>query len=809
MQKTKHRPLKKIICILLTQFIFSFQLFSQNDTIIDYYSISGKITDSIENNALAYVNLTLLSAKDSSYIKSGISNETGNFSIKEIEKGEYILRIIDLSYKQLYKPITLNKDITLDLFLHKPDAELDEVIISADKEIYRLETDKRIYLTKNDESIQNAFAEDALENAPGVYIDVDGNVIIRGKPASVWINGKPSKRKNENLKSYLKLLPASRIEKIEVITNPSARYTATNTNSIVNIVLKKKVYENSLLAFGTVINTANIFGAWTTAYITRKKFDFNIYVIGSQASLKYLYYDKSFSLINKDTAFYSEFRKNEFYSNKGAKVFSELTYHINDKTDIDFNIEYLNYSFTDSFENQIIRKYENPEQITSNLIEKDKSQYIFFNLNFNHDFNDKGNNINFEFNAFKDNTDINFYKSENYLFENKNLFRKSYPNQKILDTDFSANYSYPVKNKSVLATGFILNPINSKTYINIVKTSSNTDDNWIEDTVLSNDYIKETPSYEVYSTYKGKISKIKYKIGLRYEHNIYVLKQTIPIIDLQKVYSNLYPSVHFSYLTKSKHNFSLSYSRRVNTPIYHLNPYIDRTNNDYISSGNQNLNFAATNSYEFTYFKSFDKINVTTSLYQRNTKNDIIRVSEPVYDIYFEQTVVLQTYANCGNSKYTGAEISLSSSPVKNLRLQLYSNTYYQNLNGTYNNLPLTNKDFVYNAKLNVSYKFFNKFSVKISPYFKSNKADIFQNTKSNFYTNASLKFDLWNKRLSFDIRARDIFGTRNKISEYYLDNFYHYSEKDYIFQKVQFVAIFRIGNSKYDRKAKINQLAR
>ncbi len=801
--------MKKLICILLFQFIFSFQLFSQNDTIINYYSISGKITDTLENKSLTYVNLTLLSAKDSSYIKSGISDKAGKFLINDIEKGEYLLRVINLSYRPLYRKISLDKDITLDVFLNKPDTELDEVIISADKEIYSLETDKRIYLTANDESIQNAFAEDALENAPGVYIDIEGNVIIRGKPAKVWINGKPSRKEEENLKTYLKLLPASRIEKIEVITNPSARYTATNTNSIVNIVLKKKSYKNSLFAIGTVLNTNNTFGLWATVYITKKKIDFNIYAIGSKSQRKLTYYDKSFSLINQDTTFYTEYKKNNYYFNRGGKVYSEFTYHLNDKTDIGLTLEYFNYSFTDSFENKIIRRYDNAYLMESNSIEKRKGHYVYFTSNLNHNFNKKGHNIDFEFNTYKSSDKLNLNKHENNKLTGTDFYQQSTPTDDYFLTKILANYKYPFKEKYLFSAGFDFYLTDKVSYKNLVDTSSNLNNIRSNDINLSNDYILKIPNYQAYSTLSGELLSIKYKLGLRYEQQVYNLNQTIPNYKLNKAYSNLYPSLHLSYITKSKHNFSLSYSRRVNTPVYHLNPYINRTNNDYTESGNPNLDFAGTNSYEFSYFKRFDKINVTTSLYQRNTKNDIIQVSEPVYDDYFKQTVVLQTYANCADSKFTGTEISLSSSPVKNLKLRLYTNTYYQNLTGTYNNLPLTNKSFVYNAKLNISYNFFNRFFVKISPYYVSDNADIFRNVKSNFYTNASVKFDLFNKRFSFDIRAKDIFGTQNKISEYYLDDFYHYSERDYVFQRMQFIAIFRIGNSKYDRQAKINKLAR
>ncbi len=280
----------KILIIFVFCSVFGFAQQSEPELL----TIKGFVKDSSENKSLEYVNISLLSARNKHFIKGGITNEKGEFSIKNIKNGNYILRIATISYHIKNIKIQLPKDSVINIFLEKDDTELDEVTVTANKEIYALEPDKRVYLTANDESIQNAFAEDALENAPGVYIDTDGNIIIRGKPASVWINGRPSKRRKENLQSFLQTIPASSIEKIEVITNPSAEYTATNTNSIVNIVFKKKISKNSLLAFGTVINTVNIFGFWSTAYITRKKFDLNVYALYTTGFREYKYYDKSF-----------------------------------------------------------------------------------------------------------------------------------------------------------------------------------------------------------------------------------------------------------------------------------------------------------------------------------------------------------------------------------------------------------------------------------------------------------------------------------------------------------------------------------
>ncbi len=200
-----------------------------------------------------------------------------------------------------------------------------------------------------------------------------------------------------------------------------------------------------------------------------------------------------------------------------------------------------------------------------------------------------------------------------------------------------------INDKYVFETGINCFPINNESKERIIETSSNTNNDWIMNPNLSYDYFEKNPTYEFYTTFTGKFYSLKYKLGLRYEHSIYNLSQSIQNYIINKKYNNLYPSIHLSYQTKLRHNFSLSYSRRVNTPVYNLNPYIDRSNTDFINSGNSNLNFAATNSYEFSYFKRFKKINLTVSVYHRNTKRDIVQVSEPVYDDYFAGVVTLQS----------------------------------------------------------------------------------------------------------------------------------------------------------------------
>jgi hypothetical protein len=784
--------------------------FAQSDTTGRYYSISGTVKDILLQNPLEYSSVSLLSSEDSSFIKATHSDISGGFVFQQILQGEYVIRIVQAGYKPTLTKIILDEDRQLKVDLIKEDIELDEVAVSGEKPLYRVDADKRVYLTANDESIQNAFAVDALENTPGVYTSIDGAAMVRGKSAAIWINGKPTKKSALQLESYLKLIPASRIERIEVITNPSAHYTATNTNSIVNIVLKKKTDTNNLLAIGTLINTDNLLGLWATGYITTKKFELNIYWMGSIASRDYRYYDKSFSIMEGDTAFYSEYTKEKFYSHLDNNINAEMTYHLNEKADLNVVLGYEKFTFTESFETSSIRRYQSEENRGTNIFDQKNIELSFFNVDFTKYFQSEDNILTI--NVTGENTDWNnvlFYKNAHSLIDTTTAFWRSSPDFDFFNLEIKADYAYPFKEKYLFSAGFLIDPGSHETYTSNVETSQDSESGWTDTPILSNVYDQSISSYEMYGSFSGDVSGINYKLGLRYENVSYELKQSLPFSEISKVYPNFYPSLGFSYETKSKHNFSLSYSRRVNNPIYNLNPYVDRVNDDYTSSGNPDLNFATINSYEFGYFKAFDKISLNSSVYLRNTKNDISPVSEPVYDLYFDRSVVLNTYANCADSKFLGSELSLSYSPVKKIKLDLFADTYYQELTGSYKNIPVSDTGFVYKLKFNTTYKVSNNLILKLMVYYNSDKSELFQLEKSNFYTHASLKLDLFKKKLTLDIRARDIFKTQTMISEYSLPGFYHYSETQAQFQRVQFILIYRIGNPKFDRKAKIDQLSR
>jgi len=791
-------------------FILLTFLFSTGSLFAQTFSLSGNITDT-EKVKLSYVNISLLTA-DSLFIKGTVSDNLGYYKLSKVEKGNYLLRVSSIGFKTQYTSLLTENNTEQNILLQKQETELDAVNIEAEKQLYKIEADKRVYLVANDESMQASFADNALENAPGVFISIDGLPEVRGEVSEIWIDGKPSRKTPEQTSQYLQSLPAARIERIEVMTNPSARYTATNTNSIINIVLKKKIFEDRLLAAGVLYNPTGIVGSWLTFYITKKKFDFNIYGYGS------MYYlpttrmltdiNKSYLLSNIDTTFVSDFNKNTRRDRIGGKIVSDFTYRLSEKTKIYGGVFFDRTNSLESIKTDLSVRFKDPIKSSSQSVLDENWLITNGNLRVDKTINTK-QSVDFSvyYNRFAISS---VYDFEKYNYNEIVEIRHSSPSIVYTTLNINGNYKLKLGDGKKLQTGFTLTPINSDENRNLIDTSSFKGKLKRQNDILSKEFKSNISFYEFYTNLSGILFNINYKLGLRYEYSVFDLKQTIPSYKLIRTFKNLYPSVHLSYETESKHNFSFSYSRRVNTPVYKLNPYIDRTDDSYISAGNPNLKLASTNSYEINYLKQIkENINISASIYGKYTKNDITSINEPIFDDYFEKTVILSSFANCATTKRTGSELSISANPLKLFRIRLYANTQYKTLAGNYKEQEFNLSGYNTQINLKLSYNFFDIFNFSLVPVYKSDSQGFFQNKRGSYFVNTGLKFDLLDKKISFNIKGRDIFNTRKRLNEYYYNDYYQYSEQVYTTQMVQFIAIYRFGNPKLDRKAKVNQLSR
>ena len=236
--------MKKALFIF-TLLFFNIQLFSQN-------YVSGILVDSLNNERLPYVNVGLMRAVDSVFVAGTSSNDDGVFKLEHIPNGKYVFFVSSIGYESIKKTLDIVNDLDMGVIKMKSGStRLDEVVIVEKRPLFSNEGEKTLYNVSEDPSVQTGTVSDALQNAPGVEVDVEGNVSLRGvSSVEIWINGQPSNLNAENLKTYLQQMPANALERIEVITNPSARYSSNSDGGIINIVTNAKIKRNQFLSFG-------------------------------------------------------------------------------------------------------------------------------------------------------------------------------------------------------------------------------------------------------------------------------------------------------------------------------------------------------------------------------------------------------------------------------------------------------------------------------------------------------------------------------------------------------------------------------
>jgi hypothetical protein len=792
--------------IKLTFFVLSFlsgiYLYSQNNFIL-----KGKVTDSI-NNPACFVSINLLNYTDSSFLKNTHSDQNGAFEINNIPPGKYLIRTNSEEFETNYILLGLNNNSDIIITMKPIVTEIDEVIITGKKKLYEITPDKRIYLTENDENIQNAFASDAVENAPGVYTDIDGNLIFRGKPAELWINGKPANKIIWDIPGYLSTTPASQIERIEVITNPSAKYSATNVHVIVNIEMKKVKKDNNLLVVSVFANTLKTRGAWVSSFITKKKIDFNVFGLASYSYKPSNSSNTGYTIIENDTNFYFENTENTENTFLFLKFGSELTYRINEKISISNYVYYNYYESVYDKKSEKLRRFNQPFHLNIDSHSENINKSFYNRVTYNHKINGKQK------------FDIMFLpvlvietrpeeRSEKNMYSSIETRRRSEAENKYNNYQLTGNYYNSIKENLEITGGFYFKPKNEGTEKNDVDTISSSYNSWYRDNTLSKSFISNEESFEVFAALTGSLKKIKYIFGIRYEKNKFILYHTVPQYTISKLYQNLYPSIQLSYETKSGHNFSAGYSRRVDTPIRFLNPYVDRYDNDVVFFGNPNLEFAIINNFEATYFKSWEKVNVTASIYSSYVKNDITSVSYQMYDNYYHRDLVAETFANCTQNNFTGLELDITGDFFKKIHYDFFTNIYHKKISGSFMNQSIKVDNTVMNTGINLNYNISKKVTITFKPNYRSSELSFIQKEYSNYYVDASLKLNFWENRFGMDFRVNDFLNTRNKKTEYYLDNFYYYSYEDNSYQKIQLNLLYRLGNLRYSGKAKINQLSR
>ena len=765
--KKKLTALVAILCV--SMFLFAQQ--SAHDG--KQHSIVGVLQDKNSKLPIEFATVELLGTKDSAIIKSTVTDHKGHFTLESVEGGKYLLQCSFIGYTKTIIPVTVDqrREIIGTVEISVLTKDMAEVTVSSRKSLLNTAIDRKVYNVTQDIMAQSGSASDILKNIPSVEVNIDGEVSLRGSTdVMILINGRPSPLMGRSRAEVLQQLPANSIERIEVITNPSARYKPEGTSGIINIVLKKNTkagWNGSAVA--NAGNNDRYNGGITLNYKPGKINVFGNYNIRRDRRIR-------LNTINRQY-FDSSGKTDSYYTEDGKSPAQPLSHMVTLGTDYTIDNHNTigvsgNYHYRDQVKHDVVKKYYYDENflLTTRYdrlrydpeYEKEKDATAYWQ----HNFPKEDHELRIQFNASASDEVENNHYSNVYYFP---ALPTSYDNTRIQQGDhqqeLTIDYTNPLSEDSKLEAGYdgSFNQIDMDFYVEYYDTAQM---KFVKDVGKSNRFKYNESVHALYGTYEHSYGSFAYSAGLRLEqafvNSNLVTKDSI----ISNQYFKIYPTLHLSYKLK-KGELQLNYSKRIHRAEGDdLNPFPEYQDPYNLRAGNPKLLPEMIHSIEFGYKWQNKILSFVPSLYYRYKKNGFTTVIIPLND-----SVLLTTQVNLSNDQSAGLELILGVKTGKFLTANLSGNFFYNQINATalgYNNkksLIAMNANFNATAtitKTTIAQISFNYRSPRLTP-----QGQMF----GNFVLNSGFRQDFFKRKFSVTLTASDVLNTLRQKTE--LNTFY------------------------------------
>ncbi|CAI8375253.1 MAG: Colicin I receptor [Polaribacter sp. SA4-10] len=777
--KTKQALIKKLSLLLF--FLFSTTLLlAQQATNTKNISLKGKVVEATTSVPLEYATIVLKNIATQK-ISGGITNEKGFFDIKT-PTGTYEISVEYISFKSIQLPtqlLTANKDFGI-IKLSEDANSLNEVVIIAEKSTVDIRLDKRIYNVGKDMTVKGGNASDVLDNVPSVSVDVEGNVSLRGNEnVRILIDGKPSALVGLSGADALRQLPADAIEKVEVITSPSARYDAEGTAGILNIVLRKGKALGFNGSINTTVGTPDQFQLATNLNQRGKKTNFfsNFgyrYSKGPGNSFTDLrnLTDGVISSSRVEDRIWQR-RRNSFNANVG------LEYFLTKKSNITGTVFYRNTKSGNYSENTI-EEFDGNGNNTDSAVriqdEDGEDETVQYSLNYTNNFNKEGHKltVDFQYSDSKENEQaINiepgFADETNSTNEtSKNtLVQADYVLPIGENTQFEAGYRGNFQN---LTSDFLVTPVSDPDF---------DPSNYLE---FGQDI------HAFYTQYGNKFNQFSFLLGLRLE----TTDVKVRLLDTNEnndfSYTELFPTVNIGFEATEKQSYTLGYSRRLRRPrFWYLNPFESRNSQNIIFKGNPALIPTFTNSFDLGYLNRIGKLTVNASIYYQHSINNISRVTrQEIREINGnDESVLIREPINLATEDRYGFEFTSNYNVSKKVRFDGSFNLFNSKTEGvyTYDFLnPDTNETIVITDNLsnsNTSWR--ARFNARVSlPYaiewqtrlsYRGPSESAQSISTGIFSANLAFSKEVLKEKGTLVLNVSDVFNSRKRNSISYTPN--------------------------------------
>ena len=765
--------------LFLPIYLFSIIIYSQSYSYNENkeFLVSGKITNSENSVPLEYATITILDLKDNNVVTGGISDETGNFKIST-KKGIYNILIEYMSFKnKTLENINVYNDLSLDeVQLELNYESLGEVEIMAEETSVEIRLDKKIYTVGKDLSVRGGTANDVLDNIPSVSTDLDGNILLRGNDAArILINGKPSRLVGIN-STFIKQLPADAIEKVEVITSPSARYEAEGSGGIINIILRKskKLGLNGSLSANTGDPKANSLSS-NINYRNGKINFFNSSSIydrlrpGNSSGITEYYNG------DNPSTFFSENRYRERDS-KGYFVNNGFEWYIDDNTSLVGSFYYNDYK-SDNLESNTINELDENSNIlnsiTQNDIEGDVDNNREYNINFERKFNDDGQKITIDFQFENSKEWENSIIDENQIISesiDENISSESY----LIQSD----YVLPIGENKQFEAGI---RISNEDDITDYRVFDNVNGDFIEDLNQSNLFQYKEKISAVYTQYGVKVEdKYSFLFGLRVENTLKNVNQ-LTIQDFTKIDdTGLFPTFNFGLEISENETLTFGYNRRIRRPWSRfVNPFPTKISPILIWRGNPYLDPTYSNNLDIGYLKRFESsFTVNTSAYFQTSTNSINTIIEDTGEFAeingVDVPIVERFPINLSTNERFGFELNLSYRKGRDWNINSNFNLFQNKVEGTYNNIVYDNKNVSWSFRLNNKLTLPGKIEWQTRMNVRGPNETAVSKSEGDFSIDLAFSKELFKDKATLTLNIRDLLDQRGWRNETFNENFYN-----------------------------------
>lgn len=751
------------ISLLLCSFlIFSSSLYSQS---AQGSLISGKVIDESSRRPMEFVNVTVRRASDSTISAGTETDSKGNFVVQNISEGEYFLKLSFIGYKDKVTPIhkidKSNKPWNLGvLALTEGSVSLDEVIITAQKALFTNSIDRKVYNVGQDIMSKSGSTSELLQSIPSVEVDIEGNVSLRGSPSVlILINGKSSPLMAKSSATVLQQMPASSIERIELITNPSAKYKPDGTSGIINIVLKKSTTLGTNGSVAANIGNDNRYNG--NVRLNYDPGDLNLF--GS-----YSLRSDNRNRTNIDTRIQSDglggitnYRDDLLSYSRPLSHMVALgaDYSIDQYTSAGISGNYFHNGFTRTENSSKVQRSlsgTSIQQFGRNAVDYEYEREYGFKLFAEHKFQKKGHLLRVEFNG------SNSPEKEDYHFTNvytvppaPNQYDNNLNKQSEGKVELTLDYENPLSENSAIETGYA-GELNRRDMDYHLETFDPILQRFLKDVSKSNRFIYDDAVHAFYATYEKSVGAFGIMGGLRAE-GAFITSNLVTLDSIvTNKYFSLFPTLHLTYQLNPASELRLSYSKRVRRPEGDdLNPFPQYRDPRNIESGNPKLRPEYVHSVELGCKFETEMVSLLPSLYYRYTYDRFTSITEPIND-----TTLLTTNTNLASDRSTGVELIFSADLGNVISVHGSTNVFFNHIDAS--NLGFSENKSVttWSGSLTFSLNATSSSMVQINSNYRSKRLTPQGESLPSYVVNIGMRQELLAGKLSITATVADVFKT-------------------------------------------------